>query len=271
LDAKYFGLPQQRRRLYLLAGGKDFYPENVLFELHTKRKKEIHTYPLVFQKNGHTIEVFRSYTDCLYAAYGTKWNGNAAAYNGSLFVLQNKRLRRLTPLECERLMGFPDNYTKLPKVFPTARYQAIGNSWAVPVVRWIGGRIASYEGDKYKIDETQFSMLSKIIPTENGSSFFDMGEGNIALDSSELVNCSDVPENIVNGTLEEIIDTDAEENFYISPAGCYGIIRRKNERGLKILPRLEEVLTNISSQWTPDKIEQVSRVQKRGRFSDQQG
>jgi DNA (cytosine-5)-methyltransferase 1 len=271
LDAKYFGLPQQRRRLYVLAGGKDFYPENVLFELHTKRKKEPHTYPLVFEKNGHSIEVFRSYTDCLYAAYGTKWNGNAAAYNGSLFVLQNKRLRRLTPLECERLMGFPDGYTKLPKVLPTPRYQAIGNSWAVPVVKWIGERLASYDGDKYKIDDTQFSMLSKTLPSEKGSSFFDMSEGNIALDSSELINCSDVPENIVNGTLKDIIDTDASSNFYISPAGCYGIIRRKNERSLKILPRLEEVLIDISSQWSPDKIEKVSRVQKRGRFSDQQG
>lgn len=32
LDAKYFGLPQQRKRIYVLGGGKDFYPENILFE-----------------------------------------------------------------------------------------------------------------------------------------------------------------------------------------------------------------------------------------------
>ena len=36
LDAKYFGVPQQRKRVYVLAGGKDFYPENVLFEKHDK-------------------------------------------------------------------------------------------------------------------------------------------------------------------------------------------------------------------------------------------
>ena len=96
--------------------------------------RTIHHAELAFKKNDHDFEVFREYTDCLYSAYGTKWNGNAAAYNGSLFVVQDKRLRRLSPLECERLMGFPDNYTFLEGASRTQRYQAIGNSWAVPLI-----------------------------------------------------------------------------------------------------------------------------------------
>lgn len=95
----------------------------------------------MFEKEGHRFEIFREYTDCLYAAYGTKWNGNAAANNGSLFVVQDGRIRRLSPLECERLMGFDDNYTALKKSKRTERYTAIGNAWAVPVIRWIGERI----------------------------------------------------------------------------------------------------------------------------------
>lgn len=58
------------------------------------------------------------------------------------------RVRRLTPVECERLQGFPDNWTRIPwrgkdeELCPDApRYKAIGNSWAVPCVRWIGRRI----------------------------------------------------------------------------------------------------------------------------------
>lgn len=58
------------------------------------------------------------------------------------------RVRRLTPVECERLMGFPDNYTRIPyrgkaedKCPDTPRYAALGNSWAVPVIRWIGERL----------------------------------------------------------------------------------------------------------------------------------
>lgn len=57
-------------------------------------------------------------------------------------------VRKLLPVECERLQGFPDDYTRIPyrgkpaEECPDApRYKALGNSWAVPVVRWIGQRI----------------------------------------------------------------------------------------------------------------------------------
>jgi DNA (cytosine-5)-methyltransferase 1 len=50
-------------------------------------------------------------------------------------------VRRLTPTECERLQGFPDGYTDIPGASDSARYKALGNSMAVPVMRWIGERI----------------------------------------------------------------------------------------------------------------------------------
>lgn len=50
-------------------------------------------------------------------------------------------VRRLTPVECERLQGFPDGYTCIEGASDTARYKALGNSMAVPVMRWIGERI----------------------------------------------------------------------------------------------------------------------------------
>lgn len=50
-------------------------------------------------------------------------------------------VRRLTPIECERLQGFPDNYTAIPGAADGPRYAALGNSMAVPVIRWIGRRI----------------------------------------------------------------------------------------------------------------------------------
>lgn len=50
-------------------------------------------------------------------------------------------VRRLTPTECERLQGFPDGYTDIPGSSDSARYKALGNSMAVPVMRWIGERI----------------------------------------------------------------------------------------------------------------------------------
>jgi site-specific DNA-cytosine methylase len=54
-------------------------------------------------------------------------------------------VRRFTPRECERLQGFPDDYTLVQfhgrPANDTLRYQALGNTMAVPVVRWIGRRL----------------------------------------------------------------------------------------------------------------------------------
>ena len=65
-------------------------------------------------------------------------------------ALVNAKVRRLTPRECERLQGFPDDYTLVPhRNKPAAdgpRYKALGNSMAVPVMRWIGERIQHVEG-----------------------------------------------------------------------------------------------------------------------------
>lgn len=63
-------------------------------------------------------------------------------------VLVNYAVRRLTPRECERLQGFPDDYTAIARRGKPAeecadspRYKAIGNSMAVPVIAWIGARL----------------------------------------------------------------------------------------------------------------------------------
>ena len=60
-------------------------------------------------------------------------------------------MRRLTPRECERLQGFPDDHTLIPwrgKMAPDGpRYKALGNSMAVPVMRWIGERINKVDSE----------------------------------------------------------------------------------------------------------------------------
>lgn len=77
----------------------------------------------------------------------------AATQDQSVFAMASPTgyvVRRLTPVECERLQGFPDGWTDIPyrgKEHPpdTPRYKALGNSWAVPCARWIGARIQGYE------------------------------------------------------------------------------------------------------------------------------
>jgi site-specific DNA-cytosine methylase len=73
------------------------------------------------------------------------------SHHAQTFVSQSTAVRRLTPIECERLQGFPDGYTNIPwrgkEESPDGpRYKAMGNSMAVPVMRWIGKRIKEIEG-----------------------------------------------------------------------------------------------------------------------------
>ena len=80
--------------------------------------------------------------------------GNGNAMGGVPSVMSAMQVRRLTPVECERLQGFPDGYTNIPwRKKPESpdgpRYKALGNSMAVPVMRWIGERINKVENDKH--------------------------------------------------------------------------------------------------------------------------
>lgn len=70
---------------------------------------------------------------------------NPAMHQGGTAIVQSSAVRRLTPVECERLQGFPDNYTNIPKAADGPRYKALGNSMAVPVMSWIGKRIQQVE------------------------------------------------------------------------------------------------------------------------------
>jgi DNA (cytosine-5)-methyltransferase 1 len=81
------------------------------------------------ENGGNAVEPMHNVAPCL-----TKTDQHG--------VVNNSAVRRLTPIECERLQGFPDNYTNIKINCPDGpRYKALGNSMAVPVMRWIGERI----------------------------------------------------------------------------------------------------------------------------------
>lgn len=76
-------------------------------------------------------------------------NSNASGRNTPM-ALQSTAVRRLTPRECERLQGFKDDYTLIPHRGKMSadgpRYKVLGNSMAVPVMRWLGERIKKIDG-----------------------------------------------------------------------------------------------------------------------------
>jgi DNA (cytosine-5)-methyltransferase 1 len=176
LDAQYFGVAQRRRRVFVVASARDdFDCAAVLFEREGLRRDIAPSRTAgeaVAAYAASSIANYREGIGCLRAQGGDLGGGSeilvAYAFHArassvdqygdvsgtldtdgqTIGVHTLHSVRRLTPRECERLQGFPDDYTAIPYKNKSAtdcpdgpRYKALGNSWAVPVVRWIGNRI----------------------------------------------------------------------------------------------------------------------------------
>jgi len=181
LDAQNFGVAQRRRRVFVVgclgnwesAAKVLFESESLSGNIATAKKYEKEN----TNSNGKSSNqwCFDKCPTITSSASGFSRPGNVATepdtyiavdtYNGTIQgdvaatmtadmagpthsgpkVMQNMAVRRLTPVECERLQGFSDNYTNIPKAADGNRYKALGNSMAVPVMRWIGKRINNYE------------------------------------------------------------------------------------------------------------------------------
>ncbi|MEY0558034.1 phage N-6-adenine-methyltransferase [Providencia rettgeri] len=229
LDAQYFGVPQRRRRIFVVATArKDISVAEILFEQASMRgdietsgaqaeetaadageclaRGDSRTYryqsfgqytqdelastlrsrddksatdlivfnPQAGGKTSSTLGASSETVGCLQASQqpaialagntigrkpenggiGNGYNESDISYTLTKVdrhgVSVNNIVRRLTPIECERLQGFPDNHTKVPFKDKSIddcpdghRYRALGNSMAVPVMRWIGERICA--------------------------------------------------------------------------------------------------------------------------------
>jgi DNA (cytosine-5)-methyltransferase 1 len=132
LDAKHFGVPHQRRRVFLVGhrGGDWRRSAGVLFD----GKGAFHSY---FRQG----KICKDYANCVTKSYHIR----SRAGQGETFIHDDGGIRLLSPIEAERLLGFPDNYTNISGATYKNRIEALGNSMAVPVMRWIGERIMKTE------------------------------------------------------------------------------------------------------------------------------
>jgi DNA (cytosine-5)-methyltransferase 1 len=111
----------------------------------------IHTRAPGSIENSSTTAVLQEQTSAspLTASYGKQVDSSDTSSGPPNLLLTQMAVRRLTPRECERLQGFPDDYTLVEyRGKPAAdgpRYRALGNSMAVPVMRWIGERIVAVD------------------------------------------------------------------------------------------------------------------------------
>ena len=157
LDAQYWGVPQRRKRIFLVA---DFTETGrrageILFGIRRNQKaEEIHeTRRESPPKNDGVDECVDIFMKSSFKKYREKRIAGTLRASGSdfgggsesLVTQDGKNLRRLTPLECERLQGLPDGWTEGGS--DTARYKAIGNGMAQPCADYVLKRIAEVTGE----------------------------------------------------------------------------------------------------------------------------
>lgn len=101
---------------------------------------------------NNSLGIYCMSSDTSNAAIDNDCAGTLHVGGGVSSVAESGRIRRLTPVEYERLQGFPDDWTRVAyrgkpaeKCPDGPRYKAVGNSMAVPVMRWIGRRIALFD------------------------------------------------------------------------------------------------------------------------------
>lgn len=208
LDAEWFGLPQRRRRLFLL-GSLDHDPAKAMFsdsDMSPDARKPVLPGPVGFVGNLTDGEIQQERVYGIDGPAATLSSAHRTGGNHGPNIMDTRRrdraldfnptasrlryeptdtcqtltaragtggnqvplvqsgdgsvVRRLTPVECERLQGFPDCWTDVPygrgaHAPEGSRYRTLGNSMAVPVMQWLGRHVAQEDADSVKDDRGQ--------------------------------------------------------------------------------------------------------------------
>jgi DNA (cytosine-5)-methyltransferase 1 len=280
MNSRYFGSPQSRPRVFVCAWlGNVKLAVNALYESTpghsaTNERKGF----ITPSYNSHTGVSVPEVAYCLAATSGrhtgTDWSRSYVSYFD--------RVRRLTPVECEGLQGFPPGWTVPDKEFKrladdvdTLRYHALGNAVCVPVVEWIGRRIAAGLGNRKAAalngctnGNAQQEQLKRLLPVVRGTDVrsvplqnaqkafietdttYKWGMGGCAVETFAVTAAvppgPTVP--VVSKFIEVIEKTVVDDWYFLSPNAAEGILRRVRRQGRTLFGPLAEALERLAQK-----------------------
>ncbi len=267
LNARYFGAPQSRPRVFICAWHGS--PANAVRALYEDMPAPTPKNP----RAGFVEESRCPYTGisvphtsfCISATSGRHtgldWARSYVTYPDSV--------RRLTPLECERLQGFPDNWTVPGKDyitpirgFETHRYHAIGNAICVPVVEWVAKRILAIfkerAGNPVLAKQVNIASLSMEFSGRKAESMdfskdiaqIKWKSGGCAFED-KVVHAPAAPSPVMQAT-SRFIDIIEKQNvhsrYFLSSNAAEGILRRVDRMGRHLFPPLDTTLRKMLAQ-----------------------
>lgn len=260
LNSRYFGVPQSRPRVYLCCWrGEPTKAFASIFESSVPSKPSGVRSSFITESTPKGLYPRVPVTGyCLAATSGrhtgTDWSRT--------YVTCADGVRRLTPIECERLQGFPDNWTNVEgdtEDSDSHRYAAIGNAVSVPVIEWIAKRI------KTAYANPSPESLDDLVNSHrcfNNASWRDVPD--VDFEHEKLVwpksglmwngryisvDHREAPCSPATSTLYQIVEKDdVNPRYYLTPNAAEGILRRVDNNNRQLFGPLRDGLEELSGR-----------------------
>jgi len=268
LNSRYFGVPQSRPRVFICGWYRDpVKATRALFE--SDGAESPHNQKKDFLTEANNPSHYPKIPHVAYCLAATSGRHTGTDWSRTYVVCKNG-VRRLTPIEYERLQGFPDNWT-LPSShandhsddMDTLRYTATGNAVSVPLISWIANRISNEIPAESKNSRASYQSIKDLIPeffraqwsdetvlmhdfTDTDRSYKWAKAGVVWKGRVIHGNVPPTPSMIIDSSLLDIVEKEpADEKYYITSNAAEGILRRVNSQGRRLFSPLQMALEEL--------------------------
>ncbi|NQZ32929.1 MAG: DNA (cytosine-5-)-methyltransferase [Oceanospirillaceae bacterium] len=271
MNSRFFGAPQSRTRVFICASkNQPLLAMKTLFETEGGPKlKNLRKAFLDVSECSKSGAKVAQIAYCLAATSGrhtgTDWSRTYVSYQS--------KVRRLIPLECEGIQGFPKHWTDLdPNTtsdIDSDRYHALGNAVSVPVTQWIAKRLKKHFTNASDIEPLPSDFTNYIInnfgDAANSPRVQNLDE--LHFDVTDKANklkwlnggfihngicidfkASDAPMKVVSKKLIDVIYPEkVDSKYYLSSNAAKGILRRVYSQNRKLFAPMHDALVQLSS------------------------